>query len=474
VFFAIFPSGSHPDKGETLFRSYLKVLFLTGVLSLGAFARAGEDLGQKWRPAIETLIGQGVTQIGDFDLREFQEKAHKIRWATFSGTSDLNLDLVGNRRSAFFKTKTMEVRVSDHLPTGLKESLPLLELHEALGATGYNDQNYSLSTALQFLSQLPKDSRRNQIIYSYDKEIFGNAHMNSSGDQGSGTSVGGGGDLTAIAVKYAVLKSVVKKYRNVSIAFLSQYPLIGFEPFYEKNQQFVALRYHTRPGYELISVYVPALTWNRQASKRSALVNEVLGMITEIFPVGPNVPLSKVASLSCGVGPVGLFPKATLATTLVIQSARVNFLTGCEKMMADIEVRSPAFKLQSEILQEQKGGKNVDSSHHSYFCKINFGKDSLEHVFNVTKGLPVPGLSSWTTFVNRRGNSMYADTMFQLNVVVNPKGRLTQMFVTMTDFKTKKEVFNEAAGFAPGDALKARFRIKEGKTLQIQCKKGVS
>lgn len=406
-------------------------------------------------------MAQGVTEIGDFNLSRFYRQASGIQWSRFKGK--INPSAFEGRRSAYFLTEGKKVYVSNELPSTVSEAYSLLELHEALGATGYDDENYSLSTGLHLLSKMPDGNFRDEILRSFDRDLF-----QSSTGSGSGTSVGGGGDLTAISVKYAVLQAILKRYSKVNVSFLVTFPKIAFEPFYEKNQQFVALRYQADSKNELISVYVPALTWNKSPGKRRAIIEDLIVKVTDIFPAVPGVKMYKVSAMSCANGKTVLFPKSNSTQTQLIQAFRADFITGCETILQYRDIRAPSFKLPSEISYPQEVVKDPSKSPYTCEVKLSGGKVLMDFEMATgrvnSKAHITYGARKWRLF-----NRTAVDTMLTLQVVANSNGYITQIFLDLKDAHSKATVLEHAAGFIEGDKIFTRFKTTDGHRGSLSC-----
>ena len=139
----------------------IAVSFVCGALP----ASAGDDFGQSWPKIIQGLNDRGIKKIGDFDVADFVMKAKAIRWETMPESAPSVIS--GSRKSAYYLRAEHKVVISKRLPGDALASLPALELHEALGAVGYDDRNYALSTALHLLSKMDQPERREKLRKKY-------------------------------------------------------------------------------------------------------------------------------------------------------------------------------------------------------------------------------------------------------------------------------------------------------------------
>jgi hypothetical protein len=324
---------------------------------------------------LQNLQASGVTKIGDLDLRQVSKAATKVQIKTVDqlpvdagpGRRTHNwavngLDAQGKpilvdlgftteegpqateRRSAHYDVAKKSVQIVGDLSAEAAAQTPQLKLHETLGALGYNDKQYGLSTALKILDDTKDPAARRQLLDAYGKTLFQKQNLRSSG----GSSVGGGGDVLALTVKHEVLKSLQATGRKLRSDFLIQYPSIGFEPSYKTDKQFVGLDYEMRLRagvwhqgdlegvrrdqslQELVSIHIPALTWSQNPAGRAAMVEEITALILGIFPafedtVYKNESMVRGCPASVKVRePVGSDPR-----TAIIAFQRTDLLYNC-------------------------------------------------------------------------------------------------------------------------------------------------
>jgi hypothetical protein len=176
---------------------------------------------------IHEILDAGITRIGDFDIQNFYNEAQKLR-VIFN--RDEPVTAAGqNRQSAMFSTNdkltiinlsVISAQKARHL--GNEELHPGLVIHEYLGATGYRDDNYQLSTLLllthQFVAYVGiKSTYWKEKLIDWQKYLAG-FHFekivpsNSSGSMevsGGSTTTEGGGDYTAAFYKTELMTSLL-------------------------------------------------------------------------------------------------------------------------------------------------------------------------------------------------------------------------------------------------------------------------
>ena len=281
-------------KWKTAFRAL--ALGLLSLSSLSAFAYG--EIGSNWLNVIQSLEKRGITQVGSFNVASFKRKAAGIRWAAMDSAPPAIV--AGARQSAVYYKQKKMIFVNEGLfAFDNKSSLPQLELHELLGVTGYDDSNYQSSLALLEISLAPSRAEAERLRDVYAASIFNSQEImarNAPEDVpsafrpgGSGTSIGGGGDLTAIAVKAAVLK-YIKAQGGVTNEFLATYPNIGFEPQNTPGSP-ISVEYQyfsqkrSKKGYrETFAVWVPMDRYRQGPGEQRRLVAEIAAKITALFP----------------------------------------------------------------------------------------------------------------------------------------------------------------------------------------------
>lgn len=316
---------------------------------------AGDAVGSRAAEIPRALIAKGVTRVGDFDLEKFVRDSDRIEWRRFDPKNPPPR-LTEGRRSAYYLTDRHKVYVSEAVPAKSAQR-PVLELHEALGALGYNDKHYSVSTSLEMLRETKDPKSRDTLSKELGKSIFDGKNLSS---EGSGSSVGGGGDLVALEVKQAVMRELLKAKPRVSITLLEAFALISFEPLYNPDEQFVAVKYNVldldsrvvpvplaavpikNNRQELISVYVPVLAWNQSPRLRRQIVREAADIVHQTFPVKAGRDTVEYRIPGCR-GEVH-FPRPRYFDAATVQNFRAEFLLGCGSMAGMMEMRIPSFR----------------------------------------------------------------------------------------------------------------------------------
>ncbi len=369
---------------------------LSMILVTGLWVQAAPQgkPGTHWPTIIAGLESSGIHKVGDFEVKAFREEANQIHWRGLSGAPEAVLS--GSRQSAFYLWDQRQVYLSEQLPAEALAALPQLELHEALGATGYNDHDYSLSTALVTLSKLDPTAQRQKLLNAYGKSLFTSSKMTDGG-----TSVSGGGDLTTLYVKSQVLKNIMAGAQNssaVSDDFLLRFPSINFEPLETAGLTKVYIKYqyivHPKASgsRELFSVYVPVQRWRQGADAQKSLIREIERKLGEIFPARRGENLRRFQPEGCTSSEQTVtYPATEDPAVRSIQNFRGSLQLGCFKIMpglTDVAVIAPALPLTS--LPEDAG---------SYYfnCVFRYGStSSFVYTQTAKPGQNMLGSKQWS------------------------------------------------------------------------------
>ena len=153
-------------------------------------------------------MGLGLKNIEQLNLKKLLKELDQVNWQTndygfFAGSE-------GARTTSVYlvKDKTVIVNLQMlHNLIGKPVHLNNWALHEAMGALGYDDENYDLSSSIAFLANTKHDI---QSSLDYVKNNF--AVITKAKDdkvyalRGGSTVVGGGGDAVLIELKQRLLE----------------------------------------------------------------------------------------------------------------------------------------------------------------------------------------------------------------------------------------------------------------------------
>jgi hypothetical protein len=108
--------------------------------------------------ATRSLQVNGVNRIGNLDLQKFTKQVSKVHAVIFNSDAAILMGSGSASRSTavnLIKNNLVILQSADWQQTPPKVK-PVLALHESFGATGYDDENYQVSTELWSLSQKSK------------------------------------------------------------------------------------------------------------------------------------------------------------------------------------------------------------------------------------------------------------------------------------------------------------------------------
>lgn len=336
------------------------VVFSLAVITFESAAHAAEPLGNEWSIIIHSLCTKGIKKVGTVDLCLLEKQGEKLSWTPIAESPQSVQS--GSRASAYYLAGQWQVFISEHLPVEALASKPQLELHEAFGAMGYDDRDYSLSTALKTLDMVKS---RNQVLSlqaQYGSKLFQNPVLRQEG----GTSVSGGGDLVTLYIKAQVLDLLMQEqpssgeFSQEFVRFLETFPRIDFEPLAKTALTQVYLEYDYRfqlkanQQPESFTIGVPMTRWNVGDQARHQLIAEIAQKITGIFPARGGVVTRRFHPTSCAAtAPTVTYPMTTDPDVASIQDFRAAAELGCvhEDHMVEYSRVAPALPHEDEPRQ---------------------------------------------------------------------------------------------------------------------------
>lgn len=191
------------SKLNSSFRLLVLSVFILAQLS--SFAASEAELGRTSVATLQKLRAQGIHYVGAVAVPTLEARFKNINWRvlplfpTASG---------GSRMGAANVVEENVVILNQHV---LKNTYGLgreiFILHEALGASGVDDEDYRGSLAIIALNQDTgaSSSSRNFLL----EQVRGLKSFDSNRiyqEAGGGTSVGGGGDGVATTLKWLLIQ----------------------------------------------------------------------------------------------------------------------------------------------------------------------------------------------------------------------------------------------------------------------------
>jgi hypothetical protein len=261
------------------------LLLLTATNTGTAFAASIPDTFRAAALSIPAaLLRQGHSQIENLDLRELQHQIRAIevrvlgRWEVEdqnrNGRATARWENTGGRRTIYL-SKTFWSQA--------KASQASLALHEYLGALGYPDQDYGLSSRLWFLAQ---DSSQRDLSPAEQDEIKKDVSRMSAARMGTNSS--GGGDSLSLEARQHLLSTYSRNMRNARTAAERAKNYEDLQDTLDSN--FELKRHHETPARKRAVEQI-------MATKRPAICLASDGQHCRIAPVTPKESLK---GCSCG------------------------------------------------------------------------------------------------------------------------------------------------------------------------------
>lgn len=207
-------------------KSLWAIILAFVITTSSAFAATGTP-NELFRPIstvhVQKVIDKGYTKIKQLDLKKLLSELEEVEWRTFAYGF---LSGSGGKRftSVYFVEDKMVVINMMSLQNLVGKPVPLYSwaLHEAMGALGYNDENYELSSSISFIanSDLEQAPKNFEAVKTNFKSVPRTAKNQSYSGDGGSTVIGGGGDASMIELKQKLLMRlktwVLRNNMNVS------------------------------------------------------------------------------------------------------------------------------------------------------------------------------------------------------------------------------------------------------------------
>jgi hypothetical protein len=159
----------------------------------------------------EKLISLGHGKLGRLNLKNFLIQMKAVRLSV-QATTEFDQADGSQRASAHWHRDASESSITVSQKMWLytiSKVKPSMALHEYLGALGYDDQNYNLSTSLLLLSEKETWNFLNEDQIRYIRNNIENT-SNEVCEGGGVIGVGGGGDLIGPETKSNLLISDIE------------------------------------------------------------------------------------------------------------------------------------------------------------------------------------------------------------------------------------------------------------------------
>lgn|GEM_PF-2659345 len=207
---------------------YLKLLFslfLLGISVQASSSSLDEETVRDFKAMAQqiprSLRAQGYQGFGRLNLSQLLYNMDRVEivavdWVKYQSSEDVRNRTA--RSSAEWKrtgTDAFRIDVNKQMwNTNSVDVRSVMALHEHLGPAGFDDHDYVLSSALWFLDLCHQTS--NALTDSERQSFIGFVTGKAQAKGGGITGVGGGGDVSGIETRLALLKKGLKRLARVS------------------------------------------------------------------------------------------------------------------------------------------------------------------------------------------------------------------------------------------------------------------
>lgn len=413
--------------------------------------------GASWPILLQSLKSKGVRRVGDLDLDKLHSAGRGVNWVY--NPSAPPSEISGSRESAYNLCSNKTVYISPNSARADRGSLPQLELHEVFGALCYDDSDTQLSTALQAIDQTEDPAERSRLVQVYGRSLFKRNNLMLA--RIGGSSVGGGGDLSVVAVKQAVLEYVRRAEAGnpqlVSSEFFRQYPSVKFEPVRQKGVASSSLTYRYMKGKkrnsETLGVLVPMGRW---AADRDSLTAEIAKKLMSIYPTGSGQASRTFTPSGCPASKQITYPYTDDSTVAEIQERRAAILLGCDPY-ADV------FGYQgSELIAGgvPRGAEPKNPGQYNFSCSYNYGGQNYPSEERVPAGKNV---QHSTQFGISQGDFISG------TLQVKPNGNIGYVAIV---YKSPEGVWVRPTIRSPQSPTSGSYSLEiNGSTLTFSCER---
>lgn len=210
--------------------------------------------------SIDRLISKDITTLGGLNLEKLRSQLGEVNWFVnqrqgFLGGSG------GNRMTSIYLVEQKAVVVNFlALQQAAGQRIDAWALHEGFGALGYDDENYQMSSTIEYLS-LIEDSLLLEEETSNAAVVFRNLEQRKTervyqASEGGGTVVGGGGD-------YDIANFKTRYMQVFSRWFKLRLPESDGEERGKVFKKFSKLKLEKRIDLSVTNVHFNPVRWNQ-------------------------------------------------------------------------------------------------------------------------------------------------------------------------------------------------------------------
>jgi len=230
---------------------------------------------------VQSLLEQGIKKVGKIDLEILDKQIATTNWQS---VKDKFLLGSGEERSTSIYLVAQQTVIVNELALQLIDHsvYQQVSLHEALGANGYDDEKSKISLSLD---QIAKDPSKKNFFEGKLTELRTDLSSNKIyQDRSGGTSVGGGGDGTAIEFKMILLNIALENQLEGSDSTIDAILESNIEPNWSPQSIHDLRVQKQEKGFR---IDIPSVLWTLNKTNNKFKENFVRAVYNEVFKRKP-------------------------------------------------------------------------------------------------------------------------------------------------------------------------------------------
>lgn len=235
----------------------MKVLCCFTLLMTSLLSRADSfsEFKAESRSIVQSLLRQGIKQVGNINLEVLDQQLSEIKWNSVK--DKFLLGSVEQRSTSIYLTAEKTVIVNElSLELIDRDIYPQASLHEGFGALGYDDERSKLSLSFD---QIAQDPSKKSLFEKHLQDVSTGLKENRIYESRSGgTSVGGGGDGTAIEFKKILLDIALRNFSEGRAPHLEAILDSDIEPNWSAQSMYDLKVQKQEKGFR---IDIPSVLW---------------------------------------------------------------------------------------------------------------------------------------------------------------------------------------------------------------------
>jgi hypothetical protein len=231
------------------------------------------------------LSSMNVDQVGDLKIKDILKELEQVNWEVTQKAIT-----VGSGKPRFACNYFVrEVKVICNSSASSPAVMPLVTLHEGLGALGYLDENYEISSAIS-IHALTKRKTPIQGVTESLRNIRKRTKDEIYNSPGGGTSVGGGGDSVGVTLKTFAVSTLISILDSERLTSSQQATILeGIKRImaasFENNSNLTATQVQIQilDGKELVLVPFKIWTWIQMNTTSAEMIRNLVEVFDPIL-----------------------------------------------------------------------------------------------------------------------------------------------------------------------------------------------